>query len=93
MTLRHTPFAILGPGDTIREELAFPGWIHQTLSDALGLSRHEVRRLLGNRMPLSCDLATRLGKAFGQSPQFWLNQDARYRALAGVKIAKQTLIC
>ncbi|OGV78381.1 MAG: hypothetical protein A3K19_20155 [Lentisphaerae bacterium RIFOXYB12_FULL_65_16] len=76
----YTPFVLLGPGDSIAEELQFYGWNRRTLAAELGLSYGEAVHLLHNRLPVTRALATRLGNAFGQSPKFWLNLDAQYRA-------------
>jgi len=76
---RYTPFVNLGPGDSIREELAHYGWGQKDLAEVLGFSEKHVSQLLNNKVPVTLDMACRLGKAFKQSPQFWLNLDAQYR--------------
>ena len=83
------PFALLGPGDAIREELAFHGWTVEELGERLGVDAPEVSQLLDNRLPVVPDLARRLGDLFGQSPQFWLNAEARYREGLGLMERRQ----
>lgn len=43
------------------------------LADAIGVSRQSVNELLRERRALSPEMAIRLGKLFGNSPEFWLN--------------------
>lgn len=42
-------------------------------SKALGVSRQSVNELLRERRAVSPEMALRLGKLFGKSPEFWLN--------------------
>jgi antitoxin HigA-1 len=44
-----------------------------TLADALGVSRQSVNELLRGRRAVSPEMALRLGRLFGNSPEFWLN--------------------
>lgn len=43
------------------------------LAEALGVSRQSVNELLRCRRALSPEMALRLGRLFGNSPEFWLN--------------------
>jgi len=76
---KYKPFILLGPGDTIREELEFYGWTQEDLAEIIGLSPKHISQLVSNRAPITFDTACLLSQAFKQSPQFWLNADARYR--------------
>jgi addiction module HigA family antidote len=40
---------------------------------AIGVSRQSVNELLRGRRSVSPEMALRLGKLFGNSPEFWLN--------------------
>lgn len=44
-----------------------------TLADALGVSRQTVNELVHERRSLSTEMALRLSRLFGNSPEFWLN--------------------
>ncbi len=62
------------PGEMLRED--FLTDYHLTaseLADAVGVSRQTVNELLRERRALSPEMALRLGKLFGNSPEFWLN--------------------
>jgi addiction module HigA family antidote len=62
------------PGEMLREdflpdyELTVSG-----VARALGVSRQTVNELLRERRSLSPEMALRLSRLFGNSPEFWLN--------------------
>jgi addiction module HigA family antidote len=43
------------------------------LAEALGVSRQSVNELLRERRAVSPEMALRLGRLFGNSPEFWLS--------------------
>jgi addiction module HigA family antidote len=43
------------------------------LAAAAGVSRQSVNELMRGRRALSPEMALRLGRLFGNSPEFWLN--------------------
>lgn len=62
------------PGEMLREEfLPDYGLTVAGLAEALGVSRQSVNELLRERRALSPEMALRLAKLFGTSPEFWLN--------------------
>jgi addiction module HigA family antidote len=62
------------PGEILREDF-LPDYALSvaSLAEALGVSRQSVNELLRERRALSPDMALRLGKLFGNTPEFWLN--------------------
>ena len=62
------------PGEFLREdympdcELSVAG-----LAERLGVSRQSVNELVRERRAVSPDMALRLGRLFGTTPQYWLN--------------------
>lgn len=44
-----------------------------TLAEALGVSRQSINELLRERRSISPEMALRLGRLFGNSPEFWLD--------------------
>ncbi|MEJ7861973.1 MAG: HigA family addiction module antitoxin [Pyrinomonadaceae bacterium] len=44
------------------------------LADALGVSRQNFDAILKERAPVTADIAHRLGRAFGMSPDIWLRR-------------------
>lgn len=55
------------------------GWIQEELADILGISAKHLNSILLDKQALSIDVVKRLGKVFGNSPQYWLNLDNDYR--------------
>jgi antitoxin HigA-1 len=62
------------PGEMLREDfLPDYGLTVAGLAEALGVSRQTVNELLRERRALSPEMALRLSRLFGNSPEFWLN--------------------
>jgi len=62
------------PGEFLREEfLPDYGLSVSGLATALGVSRQSVNELLRERRAVSPQMALRLSRLFGNSPEFWLN--------------------
>lgn len=62
------------PGEMIREDF-LPDYNLTVagLAEALGVSRQSVNELLRERRAVSPEMALRLARLFGNSPEFWLN--------------------
>ncbi|MGH9769499.1 MAG: HigA family addiction module antitoxin [Blastocatellia bacterium] len=62
------------PGELLREEiLPAAGLTQIELAARLGVSRRTVGEILRERRALSPDLAHRLARLFGTTPEFWMN--------------------
>ncbi len=62
------------PGEMLREDfLPDYGLTASTLAQAVGVSRQSVNELLRERRSVSTEMALRLARLFGNSPEFWLN--------------------
>lgn len=62
------------PGEMLREDfLQDYGLTVAGLARALGVSRQTMNELLRERRALSPEMAIRLSRLFGNSPEFWLN--------------------
>jgi addiction module HigA family antidote len=62
------------PGEMLREDF-LPDFdlTASGLAEALGVSRQSVHELLRGRRAVSPEMALRLGRLFGNTPEFWLN--------------------
>jgi antitoxin HigA-1 len=62
------------PGEMLREDF-LPDYdlTVASLAEAVGVSRQSVNELLRERRALSPDMALRLARLFGNTPEFWLN--------------------
>lgn len=62
------------PGEMLREDfLPEYGLTVMRLAQALGVSRQSINELLRERRSVSSEMALRLSRFFGNSPDFWLN--------------------
>ncbi len=62
------------PGEMLREDfLPDYGLTVAGLAKALGVSRQSINELLRERRAVSPEMALRLSRLFGNSPEFWLN--------------------
>lgn len=75
------------PGEFLRETLQELGLTQAAFADALGVSPMRVSHLLKGDRPVSAEMALRLGRALGQTPQYWLNLQSSY----DLKIAQAEL--
>lgn len=62
------------PGEMLREDF-LPDYslTVSSLAKAIGVSRQSVNELLRERRRLSPEMALRLARLFGNSPEFWVN--------------------
>ena len=62
------------PGEMLREDFLPDYALTATgLAEAIGVSRQSINELLRGRRAVSPEMALRLGRLFGNSPEFWLN--------------------
>lgn len=62
------------PGEMLREDfLPDYGLTVSSLAKAIGVSRQSINELIRERRSVSPEMALRLARLFGNSPEFWLN--------------------
>lgn len=62
------------PDEMLREDfLPDYGLTIAGLAEAVGVSRQSINELLRERRAVSPDMALRLARLFGNTPEFWLN--------------------
>ena len=70
------------PGIFLRRQimpaLAEGGITKVAIAAALGIKRQSLYDLLNGKRTVTPDVATRLGRGFGNSPQFWMNMQANH---------------
>jgi addiction module HigA family antidote len=80
--------APMHPGEVLREEFLLPlGLSPGALARACGVPRTRIERLANEETGVTADTALRLSKAFGTSPELWLNLQTDY----DVQIAKRQI--
>jgi addiction module HigA family antidote len=67
------------PGEVLKVLCLEPLGLSVTrAAEALGVSRKTLSAILNGRAGISAEMALRLAKAFGTTPESWLNQQMHY---------------
>jgi addiction module HigA family antidote len=66
------------PGEFLREMLDELELSQAAFASAIGVSPMRISHVLKGARPVTAEMALRFGRAFGQSPQYWLNLQTAY---------------
>lgn len=66
------------PGEYLRETLEELNLTQAAFAAAIGVSPMRVSHVLKGSRPVTAELALRIGRALGQSPQYWINLQTTY---------------
>jgi addiction module HigA family antidote len=66
------------PGEFLKETLEELGLSQAQFACAIGLSAMRVSHVVNGSRPVTAELALLFGRAFKQSPQYWLNLQAAH---------------
>lgn len=66
------------PGVIVKSSLADLGLSVTDAAKVLGVARPTVSKLVNGRAAVSPEMAIRLSKAFGSTPEFWLRLQLNY---------------
>ena len=67
------------PGEIIKHDCLEPLGLSVThAAQVLGVTRPTVSKLINGRASISPEMAVRLAKAFGSTPEFWLRLQLNY---------------
>ena len=69
---------IAHPGRLLRRELKARGMSANRLALDIGVPSGRVTDILNGRRAITADTAVRLGRFFGNRPQFWLDLQGQY---------------
>jgi addiction module HigA family antidote len=75
------------PGELLEEILSDRGMSQAAFARAIGVSPMRISHVVREERPVTAELALRFGRAFGQSPQFWMNMQSDY----DLKLAEREL--
>jgi addiction module HigA family antidote len=81
--------APIHPGEFLREILQERNLSQAGFARIVGMAPMRISHVIKGSRPVTAELALLFGRAFGQSPQYWLNLQADYdlklaeRAIAG----------
>jgi addiction module HigA family antidote len=77
------------PGEFVKEILDELGTSQAEFARAIGVAPMRISHVVKGTRPVTAELALLFGRAFGTSPQYWLNLQAAYdlrtaeRAISG----------
>lgn len=86
MTTRNGLHAI-HPGVFLQETLAELGVSQAEFARQIGVSAMRISHVVKGQRPVTAELALLFGRAFSQSPEYWLNLQSGY----DLKIAEKAL--
>ena len=69
---------LIHPGEFLSEILEEMGISQAEFSRRIGVSRMRVSHIINGHRPVTAEMAHLIGKAFGQTPQYWMNLQANY---------------
>jgi len=75
------------PGEHLKEMLDEIGMSQNAFALFIGVSAMRISYVVQGKRPVTAELAMLFGKAFGQTPQFWMNLQAAY----DLKLAEKAL--
>jgi len=76
------------PGEFIRATYIEPFDVSiRSLADSLGVSPSTLARIISQRSGISPEMALRLSKALGRSPESWLSMQHNYDLYQAKKVA------
>ena len=77
------------PGEFLKEIIDELGISQAEFARAVGLSAMRISHIIKGQRPVTAEMALLFGKAFGQTPQYWINLQAAY----DLKIAEKAIGC
>lgn len=75
------------PGEFVKEALDELGTSQAEFARAIGVAPMRISHVVKGTRPVTAELALLFGRAFGTSPQYWLNLQAAY----DLKTAERTI--
>lgn len=75
------------PGEFLREILDERGISQAQFARAIGVAPMRISHVIRGTRPVTAELALLFGRAFGQSPQYWLNLQTAY----DLKLAERSI--
>ena len=71
-------FPTIHPGEFLDETLRELKISQAEFARAIGVSPMRISHVIERARPITAELALLIGRAFGQSPQYWLNLQTAY---------------
>ena len=74
------------PGEFLKEILDELEMSQAAFARAVGLSAMRISHIVKGKRPVTAEMALLFGKAFGQTPQYWINLQAAYDLKTAEKV-------
>lgn len=74
------------PGEFLKEILDELEMSQAAFARAVGLSAMRISHVVKGKRPVTAEMALLFGKAFGQTPQYWINLQAAYDLKTAEKV-------
>ncbi len=84
---------VVHPGAFLAEALDELGLSQAAFARAIGVSPMRISHVVKGTRPVTAELALLFGKAFGQSPQYWLNMQAFHDLAKAEQAIGKKLAC
>lgn len=85
--------ASIHPGEILMEEFLRPlGLSQYRLAKDISVPPRRINEIVLGKRSISADTALRLGRYFGNSPQFWMNLQSRYDLELGEEALSKRLV-
>ncbi len=75
------------PGEYLKEILEELGVSQNAFALSIGVSAMRISHVIHGKRPVTAELAVLFGKAFDQSPQYWMNLQTSY----DLKVTEKTM--
>jgi addiction module HigA family antidote len=79
------------PGEFLKEMLEDLGTSQAEFARTIGVSSMRISHVVKGTRPVTAELALLFGRAFAQSPQYWLNLQAAYDLKTAERVMKGRL--
>ena len=84
--------ATIHPGAFLQEALSELGLSQAEFSRQIGVSAMRISHVINGQRPVNAELALLFGRAFKQSPEYWLNLQSSYDLKTAQKVLKRRLL-
>ena len=84
--------AAVHPGEYLRELLEELELSQSAFARNVGVSTMRISHIVNGKRPVTAEMALLFGKAFGQTPQYWLNLQTDYDLKAAEKALRTKLV-
>ena len=79
------------PGEFLKENLDELRISQAEFARTIGLSAMRISHVVKEKRPVTAEMALLFGKAFGQTPQYWINLQATYDLKMAEKVVSRRI--